>query len=508
MEKVTIKKLNEVYIKVVCEPSIAMELSQYFTFKVPGYQFMPAYKNKMWSGDIKLYNVMTNTIHSGLLRYIEEFCKSRKYEINYESDFSSTEFSLAEAEEFVRSLNLKITPRDYQMEAFVHAICERRTLLLSPTASGKSLNIYLLARYLNKKTLIIVPTTTLVHQLYSDFQDYGYDSNKYVHKIYAGQDKVTNKPVTISTWQSLHKMPKEFFDQFDVVIGDEAHNFKAKSLTSIMDKMVNCKYRFGFTGTIDGSQTNKLVQEIGPFTRGREVGVVIENDIRRLILEGREARLRQIAVGITLELLFAQFKERIEVMRHNDQVGLVRATVQRQPEGVHVGFHGHSVCSRRRSGEVGPRHFAELVAPEGPRCGVDAPDRALTVGLDQVRQTVDLVGQRAVRVDVNREVVGSGTESVFLARLDEVNHLLLAGVHAEFPTGRSDVQRDLLVGILDRGQHVGRARVQGFITDVTLIGRVLRVVDGFGNFITAGNRFDVALPLHAVEEGVVDAHLS
>lgn len=278
MDKISIKKLNEVYIKVSCEPSVAMELSDHFTFEVPGAKFMPSYRNKVWDGKIRLYNVMTNTIYSGLLRYIEEFCKSRNYQVEYESDFSSSEFSLAEANEFVKSLNLKITPRDYQMEAFVHAVRERRTLLLSPTASGKSLNIYLLARYLNKKTLIVVPTTTLVHQLYSDFEDYGYDSSKNAHKIFAGQDKVTNNLITISTWQSIYKMPKEFFNQFEVVIGDEAHNFKAKSLTSIMDKMVNCKYRFGFTGTIDGSQTNKLVLEgiFGPVKKVISTAELIE----------------------------------------------------------------------------------------------------------------------------------------------------------------------------------------------------------------------------------------
>lgn len=278
MDKVTIKKLNEVYIKVSCEPSIAMELSQHFTFEVPGAKFMPSYRNKVWDGKFRLYNLMTNTIYSGLLRYIEEFCKTRKYQVEYESDFSSAEFSMAEAEEFIKSLNLTITPRDYQMEAFVHAVRERRSLLLSPTASGKSLNIFLLARYYKKKTLIIVPTTTLVHQLSSDFAEYGFDSDKYVHKIFAGQDKVTNKPVTISTWQSIYKMPKEFFNQFEVVIGDEAHNFQAKSLTSIMDKMVNCKFRFGFTGTLDGSQTNKLVLEgiFGPVRKVISTAELIE----------------------------------------------------------------------------------------------------------------------------------------------------------------------------------------------------------------------------------------
>ena len=246
MEKIYIRKIDEVYNKIECEPSTAYELNDYFTFDVPGARFMPAYRNKFWDGKIRLFQVMTGYIYAGLNKYVEEFCKSREYELEYISDFASEEFSLKEAKEFVAKIKPTIEPRDYQLEAFVHGVRERRALLLSPTASGKSFIIYLLTRYYNARTLIIVPTTSLVSQLASDFADYGFVSDKFVHRIYAGQDKQTDKPITISTWQSIYKMPKEYFRQFDVVIGDEAHLFKAKSLTSILSKLDNCQYRFGF----------------------------------------------------------------------------------------------------------------------------------------------------------------------------------------------------------------------------------------------------------------------
>jgi superfamily II DNA or RNA helicase len=269
MEKIIINKFDEVYVKIQCEPGVAYELKDYFKFSVPGAKFSPAFRNKIWDGCIYLYNPLTGLIYAGLTLYIEEFAKSRNYEVEYSYDNSSEEFSLKEANDFINTLNLKILPRNYQLDAFVHAVRERRSLLLSPTASGKSLIIYLLTRYYNARTLIIVPTTSLVSQLASDFTDYGFESDRYVHRIYAGQDKQTNKPITISTWQSIHKLPKEYFQQFDVVIGDEAHLFKAKSLTSILNKLDNCKYRFGFTGTLDGTQTHKLVLEgiFGPVRR-------------------------------------------------------------------------------------------------------------------------------------------------------------------------------------------------------------------------------------------------
>ena len=270
MEKLQVEKVNEVYNKIHCEPGIGYELNEYFTFDVPGAKFMPAFRNKFWDGKIRLYQLMTGYLYGGLNKYVEEFCKTRNYEIEYLSGFASDEFSIKEAKDFIQTLKPKFEPRDYQLEAFVHAVRERRALLLSPTASGKSFIIYLLVRYYASRTLIIVPTTSLVSQLASDFSDYGFLSDKFVHRIYAGQDKQTDKPITISTWQSIYKLPKEYFEQFDVVIGDEAHLFKAKSLTTILSNLENCKYRFGFTGTLDGSQTHKLVLE-GLFGAVRKV---------------------------------------------------------------------------------------------------------------------------------------------------------------------------------------------------------------------------------------------
>ena len=114
---------------------------------------------------------------------------------------------------------------------------------------------------MNVKTLIIVPTTSLVSQLYTDFQQYGWDSAKFCHQVYAGQDKISEKKVVISTWQSIYKLQKKSFEPYELVIGDEAHGFKSKSLTSIMTKCVNARHRIGTTGTLDGTQTHKLVLE-------------------------------------------------------------------------------------------------------------------------------------------------------------------------------------------------------------------------------------------------------
>jgi len=305
MDIIEIERLDETYNKITCDPGIGFELNEHFTFEVPGAKFMPAVRNKVWDGKIRLYNVMSCLLYAGLNKYVEEFASKRNYQVIYKSDFSADEFSVKEAEEFIETLKIpsKYQPRDYQIKAFVHAIRNRRSLLLSPTASGKSFIIYLITRYYHARTLIIVPTTSLVSQLASDFGDYGFVSDRFVHRIFAGQDKQTDKPVTISTWQSIYKMPKKYFEQFDVVIGDEAHLFKAKSLTSIMSKLSNCRYRFGFTGTLDGTQTNQLVLEglFGPVRKVTTTAELIDQkhltkfEIKAIILKYPDEIRKQVS---------------------------------------------------------------------------------------------------------------------------------------------------------------------------------------------------------------------
>ena len=260
-DNVIVKNKDEAYVSVDCTPDIGYELRDAFTFLVPGYQFTPQFRAKLWDGKIRLFETRNKQMYRGLVPYIKSFCEDRDYDFKYET-VSETPFILSDAKQFVKSINCKFEPRDYQYEAFIHAINNKRALLLSPTASGKSLINYLILRYINvPKILIIVPNISLVSQLYSDFADYGYDSDNRIHTIFSGRDKQSDMPVVISTWQSLYQLPTSYFHQYDAIIGDEAHLFKAKSLIHIMTSLVNAKYRIGTTGTLDGTKTNKLVLE-------------------------------------------------------------------------------------------------------------------------------------------------------------------------------------------------------------------------------------------------------
>ena len=254
---IQITKIDNTHIKVDAEPSIRQELSDYFTFPVPRSKFMPSVRNKYWDGNIRLYAQTTGKLYLGLYYALEQFAKDRDYNIEGYGWETDNEYP-----DFTDGLNMGFPLRDYQVEAISRGIKYRRQLLVSPTASGKSAIIYCIARHFismhKKKVLVIVPTTSLVEQMSKDFADYGY--NKPIDKMYGGA-KVGDTDIVVTTWQTLSKMPKSFYDGFGAVFGDEAHLFKAKVLTGIMEKMKDIGHRWGLTGTLDDTQTHKLVLE-------------------------------------------------------------------------------------------------------------------------------------------------------------------------------------------------------------------------------------------------------
>jgi len=292
---------------------------------------MPAYKNRMWDGKIRLFDLRKKVIYGGLFKYIKEFAQARGYELICEDNSMygrpDTE-ELHDIESLLDGLSLSvngvgITPRSYQLDALSRALQEKKSLLLSPTASGKSLIIYLAIRYhleMNQgNVLLIVPTTSLVEQMYSDFGDYSgtdeWNVGDNCHKIYSGKEKYNIKQrVIITTWQSIYKENSNWFQDFGMVVGDEAHNFKAKSLTSILEKCVNAKYRIGTTGTLDGSQTHQLVLE-GLF------GPVFKVTTTKKLME--ENSLSQLDIFVLLLKYSDEYCKLVSKMKYQDEIDFI-----------------------------------------------------------------------------------------------------------------------------------------------------------------------------------------
>jgi superfamily II DNA or RNA helicase len=269
-------KHTAVHDRIEADKGLIQEIADQFTFFVPNYQFNPKFKNKVWDGKIRLTSVYRPLIYSGLRQKIKEFCEVRDYQFVDEASFHFDPVTEDDLWSFIESLNLPsqmngkpFSVRTEQIEACLRAINDQRLTVLAPTGSGKSLILYIITRFFNLKTLLIVPTINLVDQMTSDWNEYGFDTENNVHKIFGGQSKVSDKLVAISTWQSLKDMDEDYLSQFHVVLCDEVHGAKAKEITGIMERMPDCEIRIGCTGSLDGTQVNELVIQglFGPIIR-------------------------------------------------------------------------------------------------------------------------------------------------------------------------------------------------------------------------------------------------
>jgi superfamily II DNA or RNA helicase len=263
--EVHLRFVDESYIQVIAERSILFELSDSFTFFAENYKFSPKYKSRVWDGKIRLINNMNGVVYAGLASAIKKEAERRGYTVSFDNELYYDNVSEKELLSFIDTLNIptKFEQREYQTQSILKCIRSRRRTLVSPTSSGKSLMIYVISQwYRDHKCLIIVPTIGLVKQMANDFISYGYKGKLHLSTDGLSKSDNIDADIVITTWQSLDngktKMHKDWYEQFGVVFGDEAHGAKAKTLISILTSLKNCKYRFGTTGTLDGNTLNEL----------------------------------------------------------------------------------------------------------------------------------------------------------------------------------------------------------------------------------------------------------
>jgi superfamily II DNA or RNA helicase len=276
---VYLQHLNGVYSRLTGDRSGIMEIADELTFEVPNARFHPKVRHGFWDGKIRLVNSLSGEVYTGLYDNIRTLCREQEIDLEVDPWFNSNAFSIKEAKEFIATLDLPFEPYDYQIDALVKIVRDRRGLFVSPTSSGKTLITYLICKYFNLKTLIIVPTTNLLTQLVSDFKEFGYTDN--VHEVFQGQDKSSDSLFTVALWNSIYKLPRKYYDQYDVVIGDEAHLFDAKSLKSLMEKTHNAEIKVGLTGSLKDSKTHELALTglFGPKHQTIETHEMIERKI-------------------------------------------------------------------------------------------------------------------------------------------------------------------------------------------------------------------------------------
>lgn len=284
MNDIEIRPIDSCEIKVICDQAISRELQTHFTFEVPGYQYMPAFQSGIWDGRVRLYNSIKQTLSAGLIHRAIQFANDRNYTIAIDESLIPKEITEEQFDKIYDMFELpeEFTKEDHQVDLIRQALSLRQCLLLSPTGSGKSLIIYGLIKSIMLKDpsargLIVVPTINLVSQFEKELRQYGYTGKitKY------SETKDSSGSIVISTYHSLFKLEKKFFDQFKVIIGDEVHLFAAKSCTTLMSKTGSIKYKFGTTATLKDTKCHVMALE-GMFGK-----VIKKTTTRELIEKGK-----------------------------------------------------------------------------------------------------------------------------------------------------------------------------------------------------------------------------
>lgn len=267
MSDLIIEKVNSSCVHLVCEDGLSHRFYNVFSAYAPGYRFNPRFKLHVWDGKVRCYNPITQILPIGLLNNLLIWCDQHKIEYSMQGFDKPLRDNIDKAE-LEKQMNSYITAgfqaRDYQVNAVHAALTNRRGVLLSCTGSGKSLMIYTFLRYLldNKdvhRAILIVPSVSLVEQMFSDFRDYGWDDlEDHVEMLYSGKKPTFKKEILISTWQSLEKEDPEFFEVYDACVVDECHQAKCNVVTRLLKLMHNAEYKIGTSGTLPTEISEQL----------------------------------------------------------------------------------------------------------------------------------------------------------------------------------------------------------------------------------------------------------
>lgn len=271
--KIQIETENYQYLKGVYE---------FFREKVPNYYHMPQYRAGGWDGTVSLFNKLSRTIPYGLLFDLLRFHKGleNNSQETPELFIDSKVKDLFRGPDLIPEYDLKYQPYDYQKDCIEEALRSTKGIIRSATASGKSLMIaYIvktLIKYYNKdRCIIIVPTKGLINQFEDDLIDYGINK-QLIGKVYQ-KSKQFEKPIVISTWQTLSRNHDKL-PLYKTIIVDEVHGVKSHELKKIVSKAKYAQYRLGFTGTMHSGRLDNLNVKsfLGPMLKDYSAGKLAE----------------------------------------------------------------------------------------------------------------------------------------------------------------------------------------------------------------------------------------
>ena len=293
---------NETYVRIEALSPILIEIYNHFKFYTKNYRFHPKYKAGLWDGTISIFKMKDKLLLKGLLPDLIQWAEHNQYSYDLseraQQGLSDYNIDDEKVNQLYEKLNGPFEPLDSQVDAVKHCINNGRAIILAPTSNGKSYIIHALAAFhamQKQRVLVMIDRSQLIEQLRENLRDeyLGGEQFNYV-TVYDKLGVPDDCDVYFTTWQSCVDNTQKWFDQFDVIIADEVHKFKADSLKKIFEKLGHVSIRYGFTATLDNdSQTDRLTIK-GMFGTPHRVAT-----IKELIEQGVVAR--PIVTAIILE---------------------------------------------------------------------------------------------------------------------------------------------------------------------------------------------------------------
>lgn len=351
---VVIDKIDNTYAKVVWlgrdanESTYANPLSFLdgsYAIHPPNFQYDPRFKNRKFTrydGKVHLFKKEIGLLPLGLINEAVELLNINSFNVKISNSislsFNNDRYDESSIDRFIEEFsNKKFKPYYYQIDALKSAIKNKRVLFESPTGSGKSLIIYLIVRYLmwlhkneDFKFLIMVPSITLVGQIFRDFKvDYGWNNLDNKVGLYHSDGlpseylkETLTKQIMISTYQSVKEIQNknpEFTSNFNFVLLDEAHKAKKESkvIVGLLNSCKNAEYRFGLTGTVP---KNSLFEKTLEGCFGKKQILV---ETKTLQDEGILSKCKVVKVEIPYTKESIQFIKTTKI-KYNEEVELLR----------------------------------------------------------------------------------------------------------------------------------------------------------------------------------------
>lgn len=292
------------HIEPMLPGDLTTRISHDLRYHPSGYRHTWMFKNKRWDGYNYLYDIGTQRFRTGLvwrvcLRFDRENVQYKITDLRKEHERSET----------VANIDLgNITPFEYQVDAALSTQAETHCIVASPTGTGKTIIMQLIARLHAKRTLVVVNSKDLLDQTHEAFDEVVPGGAGIV-----GAGDFELKDLTIATMQSLgtilrlsekqqKKAPsdkeaplRDWLAGCGVVIHDEVHEADNDQVAALYEQVKANRFigttatPFSWAQTTERGKNVEMEQHFGKLvfdSRGKvdfiKLGIVVPLFVQRI----------------------------------------------------------------------------------------------------------------------------------------------------------------------------------------------------------------------------------